>query len=681
MKTYQFNLKLRSDAEPASGFGNELLNSLLPVNEEGKVEVSASHLKGIMRENLYNILLSLKSKEEAEKICGCLFGRAGDDGDDGNIGLVHLSGAVLSGEKKTLTITRTAIDKNGTAADTSLRTTEALAKGSVLKGSISCDDDNPVVEKLAFLSLLSVSAVGGNRTRGAGNCQITIEGKPGLTPGRLLKEIMSADISLAASENIYVNEGSLNGSVKAVMLTFEASAPLCLPEHPIGQGNVITSGIHVPATAVAGTILTLLSKEDKTLASACFRSEQFRCFPLLAVPNDDDTLLPVYISNSHRISKLPLDGTKDFLFGDTMIPDQFLEEDYKWQDKTSGRSMKGTDGVLIVRKNKKVELLKSSDIPRYYSAHGVVNPTHNLFTMESVCIRKLSGLVFLPEQAADVLLKVLKDGRRVSLGRSKTTQGNGTLTAKPWEIYATMEQDYPQVHDLQNRLFIVQSPIVYDEKTCSKASTRCILKKVLEKAGWGELEPEDKLVSESTMTSVLFGWNQLKLGKQIDKTSRVKAKRVILPGSVFLLKEKLQDMQKKLVVGLGEDHYAGYGAVLPHPMFATDLYKFDNGKNDSVQKFAKSVNDPVYKGYDLHVACGKKLSASQIAHLMRCAGISIQEAIKYLKTQISRPAPTCDSWKSVSGLLENMFQQYDQAKVMKMLRVWHDLRNGEATNE
>jgi CRISPR/Cas system CSM-associated protein Csm3 (group 7 of RAMP superfamily) len=675
MKTYQFNLKLRSDAEPASGFGNELLNSLLPVNEEGKVEVPASHLKGIMRENLYNILFSLKSKEEAEKICGCLFGRAGDDGDDGNSGLVHLTGAVLPGEKKTLTITRTAIDENGMAADTSLRMTEALAKGSVLKGSISCDDDNPVVEKLALLALLSVSAVGGNRTRGAGNCQITIEGKPGLTPGHLLKEIMSAEISLAASENIYVNEGSLNGSVKAVMLTFEASAPLCLPEHPIGQGNVITSGIHVPATAVAGTILTLLSKEDKTLASACFRSGQFRCGPLLAVP-DDDMMLPVYISNTHKISKLPLDDAKHFLFGDTMIPDQFLEEDYKWQDKTSGRSMKGTDGVLIVRRNKKVELLKSSDISRFYSAHGVVNGAgdkkDNLFTMESVCIRKLSGLVFLPEQAADVLLKLLKDGRRVSLGRSKTTQGNGMLAAKPWEIYATMEQDYPQVHDLQNRLFIVQSPIVYNEKTCSNASSKDILEKVLRDAGWGELE------AESVMTSVLFGWNQLKLGTLIDKTSRVKAKRVILPGSVFLLKEKLSDMREKLVAGLGEDRYAGFGAVLPHPMFATSLSSFDQGKSDSVKKFAKSANDPVYKGYELHAACGKKLSASQIAHLMRCAGISIQEAIKYLKTQISRPAPTCDSWKSVSGLLENMFQQYDQAKVMKMLRVWHDLRNGEA---
>ena len=672
MTTYQFNLKLRSDAEPASGFGNEQLNSLLPVNEEGKVEIPASHLKGIMRENLYNILFSLKSEEDAKKICGCLFGRACDDGEDGNIGLVHLTGAVLLGEKKTLTITRTAIDENGMAADTSLRMTEALAKGSVLKGSISCDDDNPVVEKLALLASLSVSAVGGNRTRGAGNCQITIEGKPGLTPGSLLKEIMSAEISLVASGNIYVSEGSLNGSVKAVMLTFEASAPLCLPEHPIGQGNVISSGIHVPATAVAGTILTLLSKEDKTLASACFRSKQFRCGPLLAVP-DDDTMLPVYISNTHKISKLPLSDTGNFLFGDTMIPDKYLEEDYRWQDKTEGRSMKGTDGVLIVRRNKKVELLKSSDIPRHYSAHGVVNPTANLFTMESVCIRKLSGLVFLPEQAAYVLLKLLKDGRRVSFGRAKTTQGNGVLTAAPWEVFDKMEEAYPQVDQLRNRLFIVQSPIVYKDDTDSSESSKEILEKVLQDADWGKLE------AESAMTSVLFGWNQLKLGTLINKTRRVKAKRVILPGSVFLLKEKLTDMREKLVAGLGEDRYAGYGAVLPHPMFATSLCEFDSGKNDSVRKFPKSADDAVYKGYELHAACGKKLSASQIAHLMRCAGISIQEAEKYLNTQkASRPVRIWDSWESVFKLLEKNFKQYHQAQIMKMLRVWHDLRNGEA---
>jgi hypothetical protein len=199
------------------------------------------------------------------------------------------------------------------------------------------------------------------------------------------------------------------------------------------------------------------------------------------------------------------------------------------------------------------------------------------------------------------------------------------------------------------------------------------LEKVLRDAGWGELE------AESAMTSVLFGWNQLKLGRQIDQTSRVKAKRVILPGSVFLLKEKLPDMREKLVAGLGEDRYAGYGAVLPHPMFATSLCSFDQGKSDSVKKFGKSANDPVYKGYELHAACGKKLSASQIAHLMRCAGINLEEAKKYLETQrASRPARIWDSWKSVSGLLENIFKQYDQAKVMKMLRVWHDLRNGEA---
>ncbi len=236
-----------------------------------------------------------------------------------------------------------------------------------------------------------------------------------------------------------------------------------------------------------------------------------------------------------------------------------------------------------------------------------------------------------------------------------------------------MEQDYPQVHDLQNRLFIVQSPIVYNEKTCSNASSKDILEKVLRDAGWGELE------AESVMTSVLFGWNQLKLGTLIDKTSRVKAKRVILPGSVFLLKEKLPDMREKLVAGLGEDRYAGYGAVLPHPMFATSTCALGGKKADTVKRFAKSADSPVYKGYELHAMCGKKLSASQIAHLMRSAVISKEEAEKYLRTQRdSRPKRIWDSWQKVYNMLLELFKQYQQDQVVEMLRVWHDLRNGEA---
>ena len=675
MKTYQFNLTLKSDAEPASGFGNELLNSRLPLNGEGKVEIPASHLKGIMRENLYNILAPLKTQKTAEQICNYLFGRAGEQGDDGSNGLVYLSGAVADDNANILTITRTAIDENGTAADTSLRTTEALAKGSVLHGTISCDSDDSVIQKLALLALLSVSAIGGSRTRGAGRCKITINGENGVTPGRLLADILSAEISFNPRENSYVKEGEITGGVKAVILTFKPTAPICMPEHPVGQSNVIASGIHIPATAVAGTILTLLSQKDSGLASACFRSKQFRCCPLLAVP-EDDFLLPVYISNSHKISKLPLSDAGNFLFGDTMIPDKYLEEDYKWQDKTEGRSMKGTDGVLIVRKDKKVSLLKSSEIPRYYNAHGVVNgggdKGDNLFTMESVCISKMSGLVFMPEEAADRLLDLLRDGKKVSFGRAKTTQGNGVLTAAPWEVFDKMEEAYPQVEQLHDRLFIVQSPIVYADDTDSTKSSEEILKKILADAGWGELE------KESVMTSVLFGWNQLRLDKQIDDTNRVKAKRVILPGSVFLLKEKLPDMREKLVAGLGEDRYAGYGAVLPHPMFATSTCALGGKKADTVKRFAKSADSPVYKGYELHAMCGKKLSASQIAHLMRSAVISKEEAEKYLRTQRdSRPKRIWDSWQKVYNMLLELFKQYQQDQVVEMLRVWHDLRNGE----
>ena len=125
--------------------------------------------------------------------------------------------------------------------------------------------------------------------------------------------------------------------------------------------------------------------------------------------------MPVFVSNTHKTSKVPQEDLKTYVFGDLMIPDSCLEENYRWEQKASRLSMKGTDGVLLVRDGH-VELLKAGEIPRTYTAHGVVNGSgekkDNLFTMESVCVKKFSGLVILPEEAADLLLSELEKGRR-----------------------------------------------------------------------------------------------------------------------------------------------------------------------------------------------------------------------------------------------------------------------------
>ena len=541
MKEYQFNLLLKSDAEPASGLGGELLNSLLPKDEYGNYIIPGSHLKGIMRENLFNILSPLR--QDAEELCGLLFGVPGELSDGGKIGVLHISNAVAERNAKVLAITRTAIGENGVAADMSLRTSEALAKGTVLKGVMNCDSEDVTLQKLCRMALLSVTAVGGGRTRGCGECKVKFAAFPGETPGKLLKEIVAAEVQNTQSSFVHNHQACVSGTFKALKLVFESSTPICIPERPAGKSNVIGSGDHIPGTAVAGVLLKLLSEKDQDLSSGCYRSNIFRCFPLLPTPEDGDSAMVLKISNTHKISKLRLQDSGDYLFGDLMIPDKYLSEPrYHWQERGRALSMKGASGMLVVQKDGRVQLLRSGDIPRYYSAHGVVNgegeKKDNLFTVESIRVKKFTGVVLLPAEGADLLYEILRNGRQVFFGKSKTTMGGGTLKAEKTSLFEDFEHQYKQVEMLKNRLFIVQSPIVYDAP--AESSSREIINGVLQEAGWGEVE------EESVMTSVLFGWNSMKLDRQLYGSERVQAKRVIMPGSVFLLKDCRRSRERQM---------------------------------------------------------------------------------------------------------------------------------------
>ena len=672
MKKYDFSILLKSDAEPACGTGGELLNSNLPKNEDGHHIIPASHLKGIMRENLFNILSPLR--KDAADICGILFGVPGEISNGGRIGILHISNAVAE-NAKTLTVTRTKIDSDtGVAVPGSLRVTEALAKGTILKGVMNCNSKNEILQKFCRLALMTVVAIGGSRTRGCGECKITIPAFTTETPGKLLKELISAHVEKQETCIEHDAQATVDEKFKALKLIFETESSIYIPERPTGKSNVISSGNVIPGTAVAGVLLNLISEKDSKLSSGCFNSKVFRCMPLLPTPSEGDSEIVLQISNSHKISKLRHEPNNDYIFGDLMIPDKYLDDShYRWQEKSKGIAMKGASGMLVVQNNGSVKLLRIGDIPRYYTAHGVVNggedKMDNLFTIESIKVKKFTSIVLVPTKVADLLLEILKEGRQVFFGKSKTTMGGGILKAETTPLFDNFEQCYHQVKNLKNRLFIVQSPIVYDAPP--ESSSRDIINKVLSEAGWGEVE------EESVMTSILFGWNNMKLDKQLNNSGRVQAKRVITPGSVFLLKTELSQPVEKIALGLGSDRYAGYGAVMPHPMFATSIVELEK-KNSDILHFSKCEKSPIIAGYKLHKQCGKKLSASQIAKLLSCAETSVEVAAKYLEDQrLYRPGLIWDSWESVKNKLDNYFKQYNHEDVLRMLRVWHDLNVGD----
>ena len=670
---YTYVIKLKTDAEPSNGEGNENLNSQLPRNEQNRVCIPASHMKGLMRENLETILSGFR--KDSDQIVKTLFGAEGESGSGGKRALVRLVSAVAPADAKIITITRTALE-SGHIKYGSLRTTEALAAGTELTGEIVCDFENETLLKAVRLALLSVTSIGGSRTRGAGECRITIEGFEKETPGQLFRDIVKAsDIANVESPAEYRPDSPALPEEADVMLKviFEVKQPVCIPKAPIGKNNVITSGFAIPGTAVAGTLLTLMSAKDPDTASACYRSPIFRCYPLLPVSaGEKECAYPVRVSNSHKISKLPEGDEKRFLFGDLMIPDKYLEEsDYHWQEKTGNLAMKGTDGVLLVGKDKSVSLLKEKSIPRVYTAHGVVNGTgekkDNLFTQEAVSVSKFEGLVFIPRKAADVLLERIGTGVSVAFGKSKSTMGGGTLKLERCDGL-----EFQQIKKLRNRLFIVQTPVVFEMENTEPVSSSQVMVQVLKDSGWGELE------DESVMTSVIFGWNeQPGLETKINGTNRVRARRVITPGSVFLLKDPIpeNELAGKLAKGLGKDVTPGFGAVIPHPMFASKLVEAEKPVSSKV--FPKAMeDDPVYVGYRLDSIAGTKLSGSQIAHLLRATQTSKKEALEFLRIQKEdRPKQIWECWESVHSTLEQYLknEKYD---AVAMLKVWHDLRKG-----
>ena len=92
----------------------------------------------------------------------------------------------------------------------------------------------------------------------------------------------------------------------------------------------------------------------------------------------------------------------------------------------------------------------------------------------------------------------------------------------------------------------------------------------------------------------------------------------------------------------------------------------------------RSSNSPVFAAYKLHSINGTKLSSSQIARLYRAAQISEKKAMEFLEEQrLYRPEKIWKLWDPIyHELKENQFKR-PKDEIVEMLRVWHDLRNGE----
>lgn len=656
MVKYDFSIQLTSDCEAGSGFGSELLNSLVPRDAGHQPYIPASHVKGLMRDR-FRMLTSVLLPDIAERMEDALFGREGQAGDEGICGSIRLSDA-RGKDVKTIRLTRTALGESGTAQGHTLRTTEAMSVGSTFEGALSVEgEDDGWMAIGARLALLSVMAIGGNRTRGSGACLAKIRGREE-TPGTLLKKL---DEAIGSQRIEPVLQGKLSNSVGMklsgervfVKLVFKASAPVCCPETPVVGNNVIRSGFSVPASAVQGALLTRLNAVDPELATACFESHDFRVWPMH--PAEKDEQMSYRVSATHKVGKLP---DKD---GRYTFEDLFLK-DYDWTTEAQGAPLKASDGVLLQPSSGPIRLWRSADMPRIVTGHAVHHDpekTRNLFTIEAMAPMTYVGLAAVPKEAVEKLQALFTKDATVVFGKARTVRGEGCLGIEQLPLDQIL---YPASHTLGQRVFILQSPIAVPVDLRNKGlCAEDILARIVKDAGWGKVE------MASAALGVQFGWNRHGKGQRVGGSKRLEAVSAVMPGSVFKLEQPVDELPGRLAAGFGLLKEQGFGAVLPHPGEAG----FRFGGMPVLPKDMQPAGNASRTGWELYKKAGARLSPSQIAAFATRVAVGKEAARKYLDDQIrGRPKAISDKWRKIEETLLPVIERSDATDVID---VWRNL--------
>jgi hypothetical protein len=279
-----------------------------------------------------------------------------------------------------------------------------------------------------------------------------------------------------------------------------------------------------------------------------------------------------------------------------------------------------------------------------------------------------SGWIAMPPEAANALIASLTADPHFAFGQARGVSGAGHLQA-----IAAQPDDLAGLSltgELAGRIFVLQSPAaIPDAWSVNEASE--VLQRLLQESGWGPVAPRPTGapgVRAFAECGVRFGWNRH--GKGISGSShRISGRRVILPGSVFVLAEKPADVAGLLVNGLGvggDGRPQGFGSVLPHPGKARACFR--QTASDVEIASRDQAGREALELWRLSGSDGP--SASQIGALLDQLN-DRKKAVEYLRRQNARPSAIAHRWRDVTDAVEGLINKSpDPAKV---LRVWQDL--------
>jgi CRISPR/Cas system CSM-associated protein Csm3 (group 7 of RAMP superfamily) len=606
------------------------------------------------------------------------------------------------------TVTRTQLSAHGIAEAMSLRTTEALATGSEFFGRLEIPFSSGTVEHLAAqLALLSISAVGGSRNRG-GQCVVDLVN--GATAQRLSALLQQLNQALQSNRfhepapdfqrrhSTASSKPSIN--CELVELLFVADSPICIPEHPC-KSNAIVSGFSIPASAVQGMLLTHINTYDPELASQLFEHPGFRCWPLQPCGDPADSevsrvatvlsqtqarqggdraaklsdltdvfnTLPhaVRVSLSHRAAKLSTGRLDDF-FEQAFGP---RERAYDWMTKAPGAPLKAVDGVLLATENK-VRLWSARAMRRHLTSHGVIegsqrgdSPTRrNLFSVEAMAPLIWRGMVSLPENVTQRLLKSIDAQLHFHIGKAKSVRGRGRLYGRKLPSESLLFEGASS----QPTVLILQSPTAIPEDVHRAMQKDCLsAEDVLEQVAtqWlrtHNLPPLAPQPCSWASVGLQFGWNRHRRGLQ-------SALPVLQPGSILVLESRSnpEALQKAIMAGFRLEaskddamyRQRGLGAIAVHPGMTEAFY--EPGGAD-IPALPKSEMQLAMQS----VLAWKKApylpSASQIRAIEQRLP-NVAAALHHLEKQIKQRAVTRHTWEPIhKSVRELITESPNQAK-------------------
>lgn len=673
MSIIEYTIEFRSDAEPGSGLGGEYVNDYVTRDSNRRPIVRASHIKGVLRATLSESLGCLGR----EAVINSILGSQGYNNtvaptnlDLITSGTCHFSDAVLDEESVPADtdpvhlVSRTAIDSTtGTALSTSLRTTEAIRCETRFNGRVHCQSPGEF-EDIIRLGLLSIRSLGGSRNRGSGQCMITISSES-RSPGAILKSLQQSSSvapSQAKAPVASVNVAKLN-TTEWMDVVFHAESPVLCPERP-EVANVLETGLAIPASALQGALLTALNDIDPDAASACFAHPSFRAWPLLpcAAPGVATGALPrpIRVSLTHRVAKVLSVPVGEEAFTE----DDCYEEAFDWTKRPTGSPLKAQDGVLLASAGG-VKLWRSADMPRVFTTHGVHDQERTLFSAVSMAPLTWRGLLAVPGEYADALSRAVAEKVHFSFGKARTVRGLGRLT---------LERVAPDVifnSTTQRTILIAQTPIALSGNPASSEVTlQSEIKKLADQ--WSAAHNLGPVNEVWAAGGIQFGWNRHgKAGAA--RHGRLPATRIAQPGAVIRLESAVKPdrLSRALLAGFGGLRERGFGALLPHPGKASQIFHLQSAmpRRNTPAGEARAIR----AAFDHYQKTGRGvLTASQISSVLDRLANSASVAIDFVRGQTQRGALWA-KWENSCKVILGWVQEFDPSDARKALEVLRDL--------